>query len=71
MIMTVRQLIDTLKDYPEDAQVVLASDPEGNNYHPADAVLDKYTMIETGTEAIVKAVVLFPEHDTQYEPITQ
>lgn len=71
MIMTVRQLIDSLKDYPEDAQIVLASDPEGNNYHTADGVLDKYIMFEEGTDKVITAVVLFPEHGSQYEPITQ
>ncbi len=34
--MTVNDLIDTLKGYPGDYQVVIARDPEGNSFSATD-----------------------------------
>jgi hypothetical protein len=33
--MKVRELIEWLRQYPEDFDVVIASDEEGNDFHPA------------------------------------
>ena len=35
--MTVKELIETLKDLPQDLQVVMSKDGEGNNYSPLDS----------------------------------
>ena len=36
--VTVAELIQTLRTMPPDEQVVLATDPEGNDFHPLGAV---------------------------------
>jgi hypothetical protein len=36
--MTVKELINELKDYPQDAVVVMSSDREGNAYSPLAAL---------------------------------
>lgn len=36
--MTVRELMDVLKGYPENHQVVLSKDAEGNDFSPLDEV---------------------------------
>jgi hypothetical protein len=30
--MNIKELIEMLNEYPEDTQIILASDPEGNGY---------------------------------------
>jgi hypothetical protein len=36
--MTVKELINELKDYPQDALVVMSTDEEGNGHSPLDAL---------------------------------
>lgn len=36
MATTVKQLIEHLKTLPEDLEVILSKDSEGNGYHPID-----------------------------------
>ena len=52
--MKVKELIKELKTIPEDYEVVLSSDEEGNNY----STFDRY--VEYSEQ---KRVVLFPSHN--------
>lgn len=36
MAITVKQLIEHLKTLPEDLEVIMSKDSEGNGYHPVD-----------------------------------
>ena len=38
--MTVKELIEELKEYPQDSQVVMSSDGEGNSKSPLAALGD-------------------------------
>jgi hypothetical protein len=74
---TVKQWIHMLKELPQDAVVIVSSDPEGNSYSPlSNGIANAYWNIQINElidedeedfeellpEEKIKAVVLFPEH---------
>lgn len=67
--ITVGSLIETLKGQPAEAVVVLASDAEGNEFHPLEG-MDPVTRWDpaTGEPVVydemvgVPAIFLFPRH---------
>ena len=70
--MTIKQLKQELEKYPEDADIIMSKDAEGNDYRFLYlVVLDKYTgkssdfKFEYGKEELLKngkdCAILFPE----------
>jgi len=70
--VNVKELREALKDYPDDMEVIIQEDPEGNGYSPLDDTEESWYETEVG-EAIhpddydpedypdaVKVVVLWP-----------
>lgn len=65
--MKVKDLIKKLKECDQEAYVIMASDGEGNEFHPMDAVIeagifdkrDEYP-VEEADENTVPAVFVWP-----------
>ncbi len=60
--MTVKELIKELKDYPQDALVVMSTDEEGNGYSPLAALNEEvYVGEPSGRGQAYVARTLTPE----------
>ena len=60
--MTVKELIKELKDYPQDALVVMSTDEEGNGHSPLDALNEEvYVADPDGRGQVYVARTLTPE----------
>ena len=47
--MLVKELIELLKTLPEEAEVIMAKDPEGNGYSPLSSVYGKGIYVPEST----------------------
>lgn len=54
--ITVKELIKQLQDYPEDAEVFMSSDTEGNGYSTIGGESFDYGALD-------KAVIIYPERE--------
>jgi len=64
--MAVKDLIHELKDYPQDALVVMSTDAEGNGYSPLAALNDEvYVPDSTWSGTTYVARTLTPELQEQ------
>lgn len=56
--MKIKELIKKLSKMDGDKQIILSSDPEGNNYSPLNSILEE--KIEEYTEEYKNCIILYP-----------
>lgn len=63
--MTTKELIETLKNYPEDMQIFVSNDPEGNTIKKIEnAYIDNIQ--KSDGNGSYEAIIIFPTDEEVY-----